>query len=162
MTNPLIKQLKDVGFKQNESEVYLFLLQNGISTPPQIAKGAHIARTNCYRILDELKEKSVVDEQKKGKRAVYVARPPESLKLNLEHKLETITTILPDLKAEYVIQKNKPTFRFYDGWKEVKQIYELTLSAKEIYATGSTEKLENTLRHPTCFLFWHNPEFRIP
>jgi hypothetical protein len=55
--------------------------------------------------------------------------------------LETITTILPDLKAEYVIQKNKPTFRFYDGWKEVKQIYELTLSAKEIYATGSINKL---------------------
>ncbi len=142
MTKQLITDLKLAGFKQNESEIYLYLLQNGISTPPQIAKGTSIARTNCYRILNDLREKSVIDEQTRGKRTVYVARPPEFLKLNLENKLENLTRILPDLAATYVIQKNKPTFRFYDGWREVQQIYNLTLSAKEIYATGSTDKLE--------------------
>src|SRR3989344_5831210 len=140
----LIKQLRDIGLKQNESEVYLFLLQNGISTPPVIARGTNIARTNCYNILASLKEKDVVDEQLKGKRKAYIARTPESLKLGLQRKLEATDRLLPDLEAIYTTQKNKPSFRFYDGWEEIKHIYELSFKAKKIWGLGSTERL-NTL-----------------
>jgi len=141
MTN-LIKQLREIGLKQNESEVYLFLLQNGISTPPVIAKGTNIARTNCYNVLNALKDKDVVDEQLKGKRKAYIARTPESLKLNLERKIESLERLVPDLEAIHMTQKNKPIFRFYDGWEEVKEMYKLSLGAKKIYGLGSTEKLE--------------------
>ena len=141
MTNDIFKQLKDVGLKKNEAEIYLFLLQNGVSTPPQIAKGTAIARTNCYNILNSLQEKDVIEQIQKGKRDAYVARDPESLKLDLERKIESIERVLPDLRASYVVQKNKPTFQFYEGWQEVKQIYDLTLNAREIYAVGSTERL---------------------
>lgn len=137
----LIKQLKNVGLKQNESEVYLFLLQNGISTPPVIARGTHIARTNCYNILASLIEKDVIVEQRKAKKKVYLARDPKSLKLNLEKKIETIERLVPDLEAIHITQKNKPAFYFFEGWKEVREIYSQTLEAKEVYATGSTEKL---------------------
>jgi sugar-specific transcriptional regulator TrmB len=144
MTNTpkeLVKNLREIGLKQNESEVYLYLLQNGIATPPQIAKGTNIARTNCYNILLSLKEKDVVDEKLKGKRKAYIARSPESLKLNLKRKLESIDRLLPDLEALHTTQKNKPLFRFYEGWKEVQQIYLDSLEAKEIHAIGSTERL---------------------
>ena len=67
-TIEIVKKLKEVGLKQNESEIYLFLLQNGISTPPQISRGTHIARTNCYNILNSLKEKDVVEEENRGKK----------------------------------------------------------------------------------------------
>lgn len=139
----LIKHLRDVGLKQNESEVYLYLLQNGISTPPQIARGTNIARTNCYNILNSLWEKEVIDEKLKGNRKAYVARSPVSLKLNLKRKLESIDVLLPDLEAIHTTQKNKPIFRFYDGWKEVQQIYLSILDTEEVYATGSTEKLDS-------------------
>jgi sugar-specific transcriptional regulator TrmB len=144
MSNNLIKQLKDIGLKQNESEIYLFLLQNGISTPPVISKGTNIARTNCYNILNSLKDKDVVNEQLKGKKKVYIARDPKSLKLNLERKIESLDKLVPDLEAIYITQKNKPIFRFFDGWYEVKEIYKLSLEAKNIYAIGSTEKLLET------------------
>ncbi len=140
-SNKTIKHLREVGLKQNEAEIYLFLLQNGISTPPQIAKGTAIARTNCYNILKSLQEKDVVEQIQKGKREAFLARDPESLKLNLERKLENIERVLPDLRASYVVQKNKPTFQFFEGWVEVKRIYDLTLESKEVYAVGSTEKL---------------------
>lgn len=140
-TNKTIKQLREIGLKQNEAEIYLFLLQNGISTPPQIAKGTNIARTNCYNILKSLQEKDVVDLVEKGKRDAYVARDPESLKLSLERRLESVERVLPDLRARYVTQKNKPGFRFFDGWQEVKNIYDLTLESQEVYAVGSTERL---------------------
>jgi predicted transcriptional regulator len=138
----IIKDLRSAGLKQNESEVYLYLLQNGLSTPPQIAKGTHIARTNCYNILNSLLEKDVVDEKLKGKKKVYIAREPKSIKLNLERKIESLERLLPDLEALHVTQKNKPIFRFYDGWQEVKEIYEKSLEAKEIFALGSTERLD--------------------
>ena len=137
----IIKQLKEIGLKQNESEIYLFLLQNGISTPPTISKGTNIARTNCYNILNSLVEKDIIDEKLKGKKKVYIARDPKSLKLNLERKIESLDKLVPDLEAIYVTQKNKPNFKFFEGWNEVKNIYNLSLEAKEIYAIGSTERL---------------------
>jgi sugar-specific transcriptional regulator TrmB len=142
--NTLIKQLRDVGLKQNESEIYLWLLLNGLSTPPQIAKGTSIARTNCYNILQSLLEKDVVDEQLKGKKKVYTARNPQSLKLNLERKIESVERILPDLEAIHTTQKNKPAFRFYDGFTEVKEIYNLSITSNtKIYGLGSTERLQS-------------------
>lgn len=145
MTKPITKSLhtdlRGAGLKQNETDIYLYLLQNGLSTPPQIAKGTGILRTNCYNILETLKEKDVVEEQKKGTRRVYIARDPESLKLSLARKIEAVDRILPDLRALYTTQKNKPTFQFFKGFEEVKHIYDMTLSAETIYATGSTDKL---------------------
>ncbi len=141
MTNTLQKDLWNIGLKKNEIEIYLYLLQNGLSTPPQIAKGTGILRTNCYNILQTLKEKDVIEEQKKGSRRIYIARDPESLKLSLERKVEAVDRILPDLRALYTTQKNKPSFQFFEGFDEVKKIYNMTLSAESIYATGSTDTL---------------------
>ncbi len=137
----IFKQLKEIGLKKNEAEIYLFLLQNGISTPPIIAKGTNIARTNCYNILNSLIEKDVVDRIQKGKREAFVARDPETLKLNIQKRLENIDRILPDLRASYIIQKNKPNFSFFEGWEEVKQMYNKSLDSKEIYAVGSAERI---------------------
>ncbi len=141
MTNILEKDLKAIGLKKNESEVYLYILQNGLSTPPQIAKGTGILRTNCYNILQTLKEKDVVEEQKKGSRRVYIVRDPESLKLSLERKIEAVDRILPNLRSLYITQKNKPIIRFYDGFEEVKKIYTTLTKAESVYSLGSTEKL---------------------
>jgi sugar-specific transcriptional regulator TrmB len=141
MTNILEKDLKAIGLKKNESEVYLYILQNGLSTPPQIANGTGIFRTNCYNILQALKEKDVVEEQKKGNRRVYIARDPESLKLSLERRIEAVDRILPDLRSLYTTQKNKPVIRFYDGFEEVKNIYNTLSRAESVYSLGSTEKL---------------------
>jgi predicted transcriptional regulator len=141
MTNQLEKELKQAGLKKNEAEIYLYLIQNGISTPPQVAKGTGILRTNCYNIIQTLKEKDVIKEQKRGSRKAYIARDPESLKISLERKMEAVERILPDLRGLYTTQKNKPTFRFFEGFEEVKKIYDMTLSAESVYATGSTDRL---------------------
>ncbi len=144
MTNILHKDLHTIGLKKNEVEIYLYILQNGLSTPPQIAKGTGILRTNCYNIISSLKEKDVIEEQKKGSRRIYIARDPETLKLSLQRKVEAVDRILPDLRTLYTTQKNKPSFQFFEGFEEVKKIYDMTLSTQSIYATGSTDTL-NTL-----------------
>lgn len=137
--------LKKFGLQKSEIRVYLYLLENGLSTPPSIARGTGIARTNCYNILHELKEKGLLIEQEKQKRKAYLAADPESLLRTLEEKRELIDRILPDLRGLYTIQKNKPKIKFYEGFEQVKQVYWSTLSGKEkrIYALGSTKELSD-------------------
>lgn len=137
----IASQLKQIGLHNTEITVYLFLLGEGISTPPKIAGGTHIARTNCYHILEGLKEKGLIQEQTKGKRKVYLARDPQAFLSLLERKKEVAERLLPDLRALYTTQKNKPKIRFYEGLEEVKEIYWQTLSAKEIRGIGSTKGL---------------------
>lgn len=137
----LENELKKIGLNKSETTVYLFLLEEGLSTPPQIAFGAHIARTNCYHILTLLKQKGLIEEQKQGKRKAYMATDPQSLMQSIEKKKEIIGQILPDLRALHTYQKNKPKIKFYEGWEQVQEIYLQTLSAPQIFAIGSTKNL---------------------
>ncbi|MBI2410779.1 MAG: hypothetical protein HYV32_02730 [Candidatus Kerfeldbacteria bacterium] len=138
------KRLQSIGLTQSETDIYLFLLQNSLSSPPVIAKGTGIARTNCYHILQSLKEKQLISEQSisKGKRKAYVACDPQALIESMNRKTAAAQELLPDLRALYTVQKNKPLIRFFDGFEEVKQIYDQSLTAKKIMGIGSTKRLQ--------------------
>lgn len=142
------QSLHNIGLTQNETKLYLYVLENGISTPPQIAKGLHLARPNCYDVLRRLLEKGLIEEQRHGKRKAYLASDPATLLRNWERKRDVLNDIVPDLRALYSTQKNKPKIRFYDGFEQVKQIYDQTLSAQEIFGIASTEQIMS-----------HDPQF---
>lgn len=147
MTNIVIcmdlrPNLKELGLHESESTVYLYLLEQGISTPPQIAKGTGIARTHCYGILRALQDSKLVEEQRHGKRKAYLAADPEALLRALARKREALERVLPDLRGLYTTRKNKPKLQFYDGAEQVQEIYLRTLEAKEVFAIGSTAYLE--------------------
>ncbi len=133
--------LKDLGLFDSDIRIYLYLLEQGISTPPQIARGTKIARTNTYVILKRLTEKGLIEEQKRGKRKAYIATDPLALEQSFERKRDAIHQMLPDLRALYSAEKNKPKIQYYEGWEQVRQIYDLTYQAEKVFAFGSTEKL---------------------
>lgn len=137
------KELKNVGLHDSEIEIYLYLLKQGISTPPQIARGTGIARTNCYGLLQKLKEKDLIVEQNKNKRKAYATSDPQSLIRNLDRKKESLEKIVPDLRAMQRLEKNKPSISFYDGWEQVREIFHQTLENKEgvIRGIASTKQL---------------------
>ncbi len=133
------------GLTPNEIQIYLHLLTEGHQTPPQIAKGTGIARTNCYHLLQSLQDRGLISEQPSGKRKAYVANDPQAIVRNLERKKEVAEQLVPDLRAMYTVQKNKPSIRFFDGFEAVKEIYEWALRTeeKELFAIGSTKLLSN-------------------
>lgn len=135
------EKLKQMGLLDSEVRIYLYLLEHGVSTPPQIAQGAKMARPNCYKILRSLQEKKLIEEERKGKRRAYLASDPSALLQILERHIKAAKNLLPDLRALYTTQKNKPTIRFYDGLEQIKEIYEQTLNAEEIRGLASTKKL---------------------
>jgi hypothetical protein len=86
-------------------------------------------------------EKRLVLQQTKGTRSAYATNDPEALLLAVERKKDAIEKILPDLRGLHATQKNKPKIRFFDGLKQLQEIYRLSLNSKEIYAMGSIERL---------------------
>lgn len=89
------EQLTTIGLKRSEIRVYLYILEQGIVTPPKIAAGTGIARTNCYHILDNLRDRGLIVEQPKGKRKSYLARDPEALLTILEQQRSVMQQLLP-------------------------------------------------------------------
>lgn len=138
----MLNELQHIGLHKNEALIYQYLLQHGLSTPPQIAKGTGIARTNCYNILRSLADEQLVTVQQHGKRKAYVANDPEALFQRVTERKEKIEELLPDLRAMYATHQNKPVIRFFDGFDAVKEIYYMTLSAQEVFGIGSTNELE--------------------
>src|SRR3989344_4302687 len=115
----LEKQLSGLGLGKSEASIYLYLVEHGVSSPPQIAKGTKIAITNCYPILRSLKEKHLIDPASprlRGARKNYLASDPNALLAGLERKKQAAEELLPDLRALYTTQANKPKIKFYDGW----------------------------------------------
>jgi len=134
-------RLRQLGLLENEIKVYLYLLEQGLSSPPQIARGTKMARPNLYGILRSLKEKNLVIEQKQGQRKIYLAADPAVLVQTLESRTETMKQILPDLRALFASQKNKPTIKFFEGTEQVKEIFYEMLEAKSVLGVSSTKKL---------------------
>ena len=149
----LVDDLRAIGLTKSEVAVYLFVLEHGVSTPPQISRGTGILRTNCYHLLQSLADKGLVQPKISGKRATYIARDPQALYRSIETKQEAITRLLPDLRALYGSQKNKPKIQFYEGLEQVKEVYYLSLESQEIFGIGSTkawsEQLPDIYQHYT-------------
>lgn len=139
------EHLRHIGLVENEMKVYLYLLEQGISSPPQITKGIRIARPNLYGLLRSLKEKGLIKEQQKGKRKAYLAADPSILVQTLETRTEAMKEILPDLRSLFATQKNKPTIKFFEGPEQVKEIFYEMLEAKQVFGVASTKKLYDAL-----------------
>ena len=103
----LTKELKKAGLSNTEILIYLYLLENGVSTPPQISKGVNMLRTNTYSVLLSLQEKNLVSKQPKGKRSVYFANDPSAVVAEFEKRKKVVESILPDLRALYKKEKNE-------------------------------------------------------
>lgn len=139
------QQLRQLGLNQSEIKIYLFLLANGVSTPPIVSRQTNIARTNCYNILNDLLAKGLVEEKDTGSRKSYLAKDPESLIASLDQKRELAFRIIPDLRAIYTGQKNKPVIRYFEGLAGIKQVYDLALKAKTIYEFVSVDMINSTI-----------------
>lgn len=135
------QQLQSAGLSKSQSRVYKHLLERGLSSPPQIATATGIARTNCYNVLQSLLDMRLVSKHQQGKRLAYMANDPEAMLGRVAEQKIAIEELLPDLRAVYQTHQNKPTIRFFDGFEEVKEIYYLSLSAKEVFGFGATNEL---------------------
>lgn len=137
----IIDQLKEIGLSESEIKIYLYLLESGTSTPPQISKGTGIIRVNCYDVLRRLKEKNLIEPNRKGNRKTYTVKDPVALVQHEQLRLENIQRLIPDLRLMYDSKKNKPTVEFLEGFEQVKKVWIMSLQSTHIRGITSTKEL---------------------
>lgn len=140
--NPEEKQaLAKAGLSGSEQAIYLYLLEYGDQNPTSISIATKTLRPNTYALLKTLVSKGFVERIKRDKRFIYRAKDPEALLSIFTEQKRQFETIIPTLELLRYKENNKPSLRIFDGWEEVKNIYEESLAYESVLAIASTEKL---------------------
>lgn len=115
--------LTEFGLNDKKADVYLACLELGTATATNIAKKAKIKRPYFYDIVDFLIKKGLVKQTIRGKRKLYIAVDPESIKNQMEEKIRELDRVMPELKALYKAEGEKPKVSFYEGTEGLEKIY---------------------------------------
>src|SRR4030042_5992747 len=121
------KDLEQLGLSEKEAKVYLAVLELGEANIQQIAQKSGVKRTTAYDIINSLKEKRLLTEITKGKKAFFSAEDPRKLERQLDEKKETLKKILPELLSITNLLDTKPHIKFYEGNDGIKEVYKDTL-----------------------------------
>lgn len=154
--NSNIKEnLLNIGFKEKEALVYLYLLETGGAYPSSIAKDIKINRTTVYQILNTLSVRGFVSEIEKKKKLFYY---PESANKFLralkesvyvaENNYEKAQKVFPLIEGLLKTNDFKPKVTFYEGKSEVINAYLDQIDGKgnfELLAFANTDKLKDFL-----------------
>ena len=123
--------IKDAGLTENESEIYLILLNQGESTIYQIADHTKISRPNIYDIIKTLREKGLVSEIIKESKKHFQATSPEKLLDLLKTKQKNLLEIIPELINKYQNKIKKPIIEISQGAEGLKTIMNDMLKTKK-------------------------------
>lgn len=144
------KELKNLGLSEKESLVYLAALELGPETVQNISKKAGINRATTYLQIKSLKDKGLMSEFEKGKKAFFAAESPEQLgrllnvwEKELDFKKAEVGRILPALKDLFAGAGERPIVRFFEGTEGARaiQLDFLAVKSKQIEAISNLDKL---------------------
>jgi HTH-type transcriptional regulator, sugar sensing transcriptional regulator len=144
--------LNKAGFSENESAIFLAILQLGKGTVTQITRKAGLNRTTGYDILDSLVSKGLVSVSGKEPKQEYLAESPDKLVSVLESELHEkerriaeVKKLVPSLKSIHNVA-GRPKVRFYEGVEGLKDVYEDTLTSHEqIRAYANVNEMHEAL-----------------
>ena len=140
------------GLSENETKVFLVLLELGRGTVTQITRKAGLNRTTGYDILDNLSTKGLVSISGKEPKQEYLAESPDKIVSLLEkeineksEQLKKIKSVLPEMKSLHNVA-GRPRVRFYEGIQGLKDVYEDTLTShEEIRAYANVNEMHKAL-----------------
>ncbi len=107
--------LKHLGLSENETMVYLKLVESGPATVAAIAAKTSLHRPIVYKTLPTLQSRGLVTLATKGARTFFVAEPPEKLETLLRETEAAFYQLIPELKATYESQDKRPLVKFLEG-----------------------------------------------
>lgn len=131
ISNHLVKILTDIGFSDNQANVYLACLKLGTASIWDISLVSGVKRTTCYVVMKELISDGVASVSEKTKTALYTVISPNDLFFNLKLKQSKLMESMHELNALQSKAHSKPHVRMFEGVGGVEQAYKLTLNLPE-------------------------------
>lgn len=133
------KELRDSGLTENESKVYLTLLELGPSNAGLIARRSGLHRRVTYDVTDRLIKKGLIGYIIKNGKRLFQASDPERIMEILKEKEEVLLDVLPNLKSLYKNTQEKEETNFYKGKRGLKTVFEDQINqGKEILVIGAS------------------------
>lgn len=134
-------ELAIAGLTEQQAKAYLKLLEFEFISPTEFSIEIEEARSNTYKILDELVNKGLANKIKHNKKFVYTANSPSVLgqlaranrdRIDLQEK--NLNSKIPELIDKYHKTHEQPGVRFYRGKSGIEEIFKLQIQEKkEIY-----------------------------
>lgn len=145
-----MQNLKPLGISNKEQEVYIALLNTGITSAGELSTLTGVKRTTLYSCLELLKEKGLVTEITDRKKKYFQAVNPKGLKKVIENKVSELRKLekdLPNLVNKYNSSKKvKPSSKIYKGAMSIPNLVEEVANSKtDIYFLGSIKGLQHYL-----------------
>lgn len=137
--------LQKAGLTESQAKGYLALIQNGPSTPVQLAQKTDESRTNAYAIADKLAELGLATKEEEPK-VRYKAKHPSSVEALAEKRRKVVMQNeravkqgLSELVNLFYMHSELPGTRTLQGVEGIKTVYRDTLATKEpIYLLRTT------------------------
>jgi len=147
--------LSDAGLTNEQSAIYLYLIENGFSTAKIIAQRAGIGRALTYKVLAQLITLNLVDKRDDiGKISKFFPKHPKVIKELLHNKKseldrasDTLEQIFGELTSNFNLLLGKPSIQFFEGYDGIKKVHDDILdTGKDICVISSPSNKGETLR----------------
>ncbi len=143
-----IKILEKLGLSAEESEIYIYLLQNPQKTLSEISKQTQINRPKLYKILPSMEESGLIWTVVNGKRKLFIAENPKILNNYFESIKDDYLSLIPQVERIYKNSFEKPILKHLSWKSGVKNIFmdiAYTLNKGDVfYRYSSRTDVENT------------------
>ncbi len=127
----MISTLTKLGLSEEESKVYIALLELGTGVASTVAKQAKIPRVNCYHHLENLITKGLVSSYEQNAVKHFTAESPETLVEQQKEKLGVAEGLIPQLLSLSHALAYKPKIRFVEGIEGIKALYNEVAQTKD-------------------------------
>lgn len=131
------EQLKSLGCTAREAQIYMQCLRIGPASVQEIARQLKQNRITIHSAVEQLIEKELLFETRRGKRRLIVADEPVALFRLLQKKedeikkaRENLKYLTPLLASLQSVDQSAPTARFYEGPSGFKRMLEETLCTR--------------------------------
>ena len=142
----LISDLEDLGLSEEESRVYLAILELGGSYVSAIAKKANVHRVSCYHTLDNLVRKGIVSSFTKDNIKYFSVDSPRILVNQMEERFVKAQKMLPELLSITNSLAYKPKIQYYEGVQGIKNVFDDALnSSDEVLGYTNLAKLPSVI-----------------
>ena len=153
-TDNLLNLVKPYGLSDDEGKLYLLLLKSGFQTALTISRELHMGRTKVYRLLDKLRDKSLVEFRVGDRGMSFGATSPHKFQqlvssrekqlAALKANLPTLTTSLFALLGQGFNQQQSKVL-CYEGLAGLKQVSYNITKAKDTVRVFEMEHLSDFL-----------------
>jgi len=133
--------LRTAGLTENESKVYLALLELGPSHAGIISQKTGLHRRVIYDTIEMLIKKGLIGYIKQNNKKLFQASQPERIQEIIQEKQNSINEIMPLMQELFFKTKEKEETNFYKGKNGLKTVFEDQLTEnKEILILGASKE----------------------